>query len=278
MNKELKATKIGFIGAGNMASSLIRGLLESGLAAKQIWVSDPNRASYKALAEPGLNLCETNTEVASEVDVLLFAVKPQVFSQPAREIAAILQKRTPLVISIAAGVSSKAMVSWLGEGLSIVRTMPNTPALIGQGITALYASSGVSEKERVLAGALMQAVGDILWVEKESLIDAATAVSGSGPAYVFRFIEAMMAAAEEIGLSPEAANQLVLKTFEGAVHLALKSQDQVSTLREKVTSPGGTTEAALNILQQEGFELALKKAIRAAMHRAEELSQDSSVQ
>lgn len=272
MISHIQTSKVGFIGAGNMATSLIKGLLDSGLAAGQIFVSDPNKTSRESLASLGIQVCETNRELASMVDALVFAVKPQIFSEPAEEVADILQKRKPLVISIAAGIPLSAISGWVGEGLPLVRTMPNTPALIGQGITALYAGDTVKQEHKQLAETLMQAVGDTLWVDEERLIDASTAVSGSGPAYVFAFIEALTAAAEDIGLESSAANQLVIKTLQGATALAQASDDSVSTLREKVTSPGGTTEAALKVLQQEGFDAVVKKAVSAAMQRAEELS------
>ncbi len=266
---------IGFIGGGNMAKSLIGGLIQSGVPASQIVVSEPLRNSREDLIKRfGIEVFEANGEVASRADILVLAVKPQVMRTAIDSIASFLRSRDVLFISIAAGITIKSLERWLGGEPSIVRVMPNTPALIGAGISALFANPNVSDVGRDDAERILQAVGKTVWLTKEKLLDAVTAVSGSGPAYYFYMMEALQNAAITEGLDAATARLLTIETALGASRLALASKESVTTLREQVTSPGGTTEAALNIMQSEKMAESYGKAVAAARRRADELSRE----
>ena len=265
--------KIGFIGGGNMARSLIGGLLAKGIAPTQLWVSEPTLANRQRLQEDfGVQVCETNTQVCQEASILLFAVKPQVLAQVAQEIATLVQQRKPLVISIAAGIRTDDVNRWLGGQCKIVRAMPNTPALIGLGATALFANVQVEQEAKDIAQALLSAVGISLWVEQESQLDAVTALSGSGPAYYFLFMEAMQQAAITLGLPADIASQLTLQTALGAVTMAQQSDESLTSLRERVTSPNGTTAAAIAQMEKLEFRALIQSALVAACQRSQELA------
>ncbi len=265
--------RIGFIGGGNMARSLVGGLIAGGIDATRISVAEPDASKRDELSTRfGIATSQDNGTVASDVEVLVLAVKPQVMRQVVTGLAATLHEPAPLLISIAAGVRAASMLRWLGQPLALVRAMPNTPALVRSGATALYASPEVSEEQRSRAESIMRAVGQTLWIDDEGLMDAVTALSGSGPAYFFLFMEALEQAAKELGLPPEAARLLTLETAQGAARMALSSDEGPALLRKRVTSPGGTTEAALGAFAEGGFETLVARAVRAACERSAELA------
>lgn len=265
--------KIGFIGGGNMASALIGGLIEKLTVPANIHVIDPNQdALIRMESEFGVSTALSIDASLTQMDVIILSVKPQQMRDVIGALAPFLSGQ--LLLSIAAGIRASDISRWLGGYDKIVRTMPNTPALIGLGITGLVAMPGVDTSQRQAAQDIMQAVGATVWLEDESLIDAVTAVSGSGPAYVFYFIEAMQQAALELGLNQEQGTQLAIATFNGAAQLALRSNDPVSVLRERVTSKGGTTYAALCSMEESGIQPAIVKAIKAAANRGKELGDE----
>ena len=272
----MKIQKIGFIGGGNMASSLISGLIASGHAPQQLWVSDINPDTLTALATNlNVNTSASNDAVINEVDVVVLAVKPQTLSAVAQSAAAAIRQKKSLVVSIAAGISQHSLSQWLGADTAIVRCMPNTPALVLTGATALHANAGVSAEQRNLAENIMRAVGIALWVKDESELDAVTAVSGSGPAYYFLLMEAMEKAALELGLNEVTARLLVQQTALGAAKIALESPESPELLRKRVTSPGGTTQQAIATFEQGGFTELVSKALHAARDRSIEMSKQS---
>lgn len=269
----MSTMRIGFIGGGNMASSIIGGLVASGFAAEQIWASDPNADSLnKLLAVAPVNTASDNNALIAAVDIVILAVKPQIMKIVAGDIAASVQDRKPLVITIAAGVTSASLDGWLGGNTAIVRCMPNTPALVRSGATGLFANTEVNATQRAQAEQILQAVGLALWVDNEAQLDAVTALSGSGPAYFFLVMEAMQAKGLQMGLSAEVAKQLTLQTALGAAQMALGSDVDAAELRRRVTSPNGTTERAINILQAGGLEALFDQALEGARLRAEELA------
>jgi pyrroline-5-carboxylate reductase len=268
----MRTTKIGFIGGGNMAASLVNGLVASGHEPKQLWVSDINPATLTSLsANLGINVTHNNQEVISAVDIVVLAVKPQIMAQVAQEIRPFIQQRQ-LVVSIAAGITQASLSNWLGTETAIVRCMPNTPALVLTGATALYANTKVLPEQHDLAETILRSVGIALWVEDESELDAVTAVSGSGPAYYFLLMEAMEKAAVELGLKEETARLLIQQTALGAAKIALESSESPGELRKRVTSPGGTTQQAVETFEQGGFADLVSKALHAARDRSVEMS------
>ena len=265
--------KISFIGGGNMAAALLGGLAGKLTAGANIHVVDINADALARLQQQfGVTVAPQIDAAVAASDVVVLAVKPQQM----RDVAAQLRPHMgqQLVLSIAAGIRGADLSRWLGGHSAIVRTMPNTPALIGQGITGMAALPGVSASQREAADAIMRAVGATVWLEDESLIDPVTAVSGSGPAYVFYFIEAMQQAAQELGLSMEQGTQLAIATFTGAAQLAAQSSEPVSVLRERVTSKGGTTHAALTSMESSGVKDAIVRALHAAAARGKELGEE----
>lgn len=265
---------ITFIGAGNMTSSLVAGLIQDNTT-HTIRISDPNESqteSIKSLHER-VSVYNQNNDAIKNSDVVVLAVKPQIMRIVCEEIASQISAKKPLVISIAAGITIVKLKQWLtSETIPIVRCMPNTPALVQAGMTGLYANKYVNAEQYDLSENIMQAVGETLWLENESKIDAVTAVSGSGPAYYFLVMEAMQKTAEEMGLSVDQARQLVLQTALGAAKLAKESTDDAAILRQRVTSKGGTTEAAINKLLEDGLPESFKQALLAAESRSKELS------
>jgi pyrroline-5-carboxylate reductase len=268
--------KIGFIGAGNMAFSLIGGLISSEANNDLIWVTDNDIDKCNSVAKGfSINSCADNISLASQVDIIILAVKPQVLKQVCEEIASTIAKTNPLIISIAAGINTASIVSWLNDdasAVSLVRCMPNTPALVQSGASALYAIDSVSEQQKTSAESIMRSVGITVWLEKEQQMDAVTAISGSGPAYYFRFIELMENSGTAMGLDKEIAHLLAVETAFGASKMALESSDSPETLRKKVTSPGGTTEKALEIFESGGFEKLVFDATKGAQQRSVELA------
>jgi len=271
----MKTKKIGFIGGGNMASSLMSGLCASGHAPSQIWVSDINQDTLQTLSSTlNVNISVSNAAVINEVDVIVLAVKPQVLRTVVQDFAPLLQQKKVLVVSIAAGISQTSLQQWLGDNIAIVRCMPNTPALVLTGATALHANSNVDEQQRDLAENILRAVGISLWVEQESELDTVTAVSGSGPAYYFLLMEAMETAAVEMGLTRETARLLIQQTALGAAKIALESEDSPQQLRQRVTSPNGTTQHAIETFEQGNFSQLVSKALGAAKSRSIEMSKE----
>jgi pyrroline-5-carboxylate reductase len=269
----MSAQTIGFIGAGNMARSLAGGLLANGWSAQQLLLADPDpdqrRGAEQAL---GLKTFDDNRAVAAAADVLVLAVKPQVLHTVATDLAATVQRKQPLVVSIAAGIRIADIERWLGGNLALVRVMPNTAALVGSGASGLCANARVSAAQRDLAESILRAVGVTVWVEDEGLMDVITAVSGSGPAYFFLAMEALEAAAVRHGLDARTARLLTLETAFGAAKMALEGGEEPAQLRRRVTSPGGTTERAVQALEGGGLGRLFDEAVAAAITRARELA------
>lgn len=273
-------THITFIGGGNMGRALISGLINNGFKAEQISVVEANTATAQQLENdlkvkisPALE--NIHFDFANH-HVLVMAIKPQDFKIAALALAPKLKHASaagPLVLSIAAGIRLDDMSRWL-DHTRCVRAMPNTPALIGKGITGLFANPNITAEDRTLSETICNAVGQSVWVTEEKLMDAVTAVSGSGPAYVFAFLEALQSAAEKLGLDSQSARKLAYATLAGATQLAQNSSEPASVLREKVTSKGGTTAAALEVLNQEGWHAILEKAIAAADQRGKALGEE----
>jgi pyrroline-5-carboxylate reductase len=270
---ELPARDIAFIGGGNMARSLVGGLLARGWGASRIHVADPSLPTRESMAADfSVPVHAVNLEAASRAAVWVLAVKPQMMHSVASSLCELAQRQHPLVVSIAAGITSVQLERWLGGGIAVVRAMPNTPSLLGAGATGLYANAQVSPAQRALVEELLAAGGITRWVEDEALMDTVTALSGSGPAYIFLLAEAMQAAAEGQGLPPDAARQLTLQTIHGAARMLLESGEDAATLRQRVTSPDGTTQAALESFEAMGFRNVVARAIAAATRRGGELS------
>ena len=266
-------TRITFIGGGNMGRALISGLLANGFEANQLTVVEANAETAISLHRDfGIQVIGALDQIAFDFtknNAVVMAIKPQDFNVVAKGLSAKLKHATapgPLILSIAAGIRLKDMSRWLDHA-RCVRAMPNTPALIGKGITGLFADTAVNQDDRVLAETICHAVGQAVWVAEEKLMDAVTAVSGSGPAYVFAFLEAMQSAGEKLGLDATTARQLAYATLEGATQLAHNSDEHAGVLRERVTSKGGTTAAALEVMKQHGWHDILEKAIDAASQR-----------
>ena len=264
---------VAFIGGGNMARSLIGGLVERGMPAARVHVAEPGEALREALHRDfGVQTHADAQAAAGQASTWVLAVKPQVMRSVCEGLAALAQARRPLVVSIAAGITASQLDRWLGGGQTVVRTMPNTPALLGAGITGLFAGAGVSAAQRAQAQALLEAAGPTVWIEDEALMDAVTAVSGSGPAYVFLLAEAMIEAGIAQGLPSEAASALARQTVLGAALMLTRQDEPPEMLRARVTSPGGTTQAAIETFEAGGFRELVARAIDAATRRGRELS------
>lgn len=262
-------TIITFIGGGNMARSLIGGLIADGHTAAHLRVAEPDSARRQALIDDfGVQAFADNATAARGAAAVMLAVKPAMMATVSGELAGQIRSQASLVISIAAGVRSADLGRWLGDGVAIVRAMPNTPALVQTGATALYANAVVNTEQHDLAETILRAVGMVVWLPDEAQMDAVTALSGSGPAYFFYTMEAMQAAGESLGLEPRTAQLLTLETALGAARMALESADDAATLRQRVTSPGGTTAAAIEQLQAGELGPLYTKAMRAAAERA----------
>lgn len=263
---------IGFIGAGNMASALIGGLLAKGFSAKKIAVADTNVAQLQPFKEKGVFAILNNADVVARADVLVLAVKPQVMKQVLEPLAASVQHKKPLIISIAAGVSVASLNAWLGGNVSIVRAMPNTPALVQAGATGLYANEVVTHEQKQQTDTILGAVGLSVWVNQETLIDSVTAVSGSGPAYFFYVMEAMIAAGQNLGLDEKTARALTLQTALGAAQMAITADVSPAELRRRVTSKGGTTEQAIATFDDANMQQIFNQALAACAARGQELA------
>ena len=271
-----KLPGIALIGGGQMARALIGGWCARGAAPGSIAVADPSaqQREWLGAAFPGLKLESDNAAAAAHADVWLLAVKPQLLAGVARALAPLAGARRPLVISIVAGIRTAAIERWLGPAATVIRAMPNRPAFIGAGVSALCAGAEVPETARGIATALLQAVGSVVWVRSEAELDAVTAVSGSGPAYFFLLIELLEAAAIAEGLSPAVARRLAIDTAAGATRMAAASADEPATLREQVTSKAGTTAAALAVFEAADLRAIVARAVAAAAHRSRELADE----
>ena len=266
--------RIAFIGGGNMATSLAGGLIAAGTEPASLTVAEPDAQKRDQLARQfGINLTDNNLETLQQ-DVVVLSVKPQLMQTVCRQLSAATNVAKPLYVSIAAGIRTTDIARWLGGDVAIVRCMPNTPALIQCGATAMYANQSVDQPQKQLAEAILDAVGLTCWVPQESLLDAVTAVSGSGPAYFFLLIEAMQTAAAELGLDKDTASRLILQTALGAARMASESGVAAADLRARVTSKGGTTAAAIASFEHNNFHDHVSKALRAAYNRSRELADE----
>jgi pyrroline-5-carboxylate reductase len=275
--QSLPATHIAFIGGGNMAQALMIGLQQRAFAMQNITVIDPDTDKHAHLqATLGVNTSASLTSGSLAVDVIVLAVKPQQLHRVAQALAPFLQSQ--LVVSVAAGIRTADLSRWLNGYATIIRTMPNTPAQIQSGITGAYALPAVSTAQRDAADALLQAAGEVVWLAEESQLDAVTAISGSGPAYVFLMIEALTAAGVSLGLTEEQSLKLSLATFKGASLLAAGSTTPIATLREQVTSKGGTTEQGLLSMRQHDIHGMMQHAAEQAARRAKELGDQLGAQ
>lgn len=269
----MKNKTIAFIGAGNMASSLIGGLVAKGWQADHLFVSDPIQEQCQRLAAAyGVQACRDNNTAVAQADVLILAIKPQVMRDVLLGIQDAVNQKHPLVISIAAGIPLSAITDILGSGIAVVRCMPNTPAMVGMGATGLIANKQTSMDDKNLAQNILAAVGIALWLENENQIDAVTALSGSGPAYYFLVMEAMIAAGISLGLDAQTARTLTLQTALGAATMAQRSDVAPAELRRRVTSPGGTTEQALRCFEEGDLVPLFATAMAAAEKRSKELA------
>ncbi len=264
---------IGFIGAGNMGRSLAGGLLKSGWDRQKLVLADSSPEQRQVVGNLlGLTVYANNNEVADRADVLVLATKPQQMRAVCKGLAPAVQRRKPLIVSIAAGIRINNIEDWLGGNLPIVRVMPNTPALVNSGASGLFANPRASDRQRELAESILRTVGVTIWLSSEDQLDAVTGVSGSGPAYFFLAMEALEQAAVEQGLDAATARLLAVETAFGAAKMALESGTDPAELRRNVTSPGGTTERAITEFQDGGFERLFKQAVAAATARSRELA------
>lgn len=264
-----------FIGAGNMAQSLIGGLLASGYSKAHIIATDPTSAQRDQITQTfGIHCFADNNEAISKADIVVLAVKPQILRSVCKEIQASVQAKSCLIISVAAGIRSQDINRWLGAEVSIVRTMPNTPALIQTGATGLFANPFVSAEQKSQAEHILRAAGITIWVDNEQQLDVVTALSGSGPAYYFLFMEAMEEAAQKMGLDAKTAHLLTMQTALGAAKMVMESQQDCATLRKNVTSPNGTTEKAIQKFEESNLRQTVEAAMLCAQNRAKELADE----
>ena len=258
-----------------MASCLIGGLVAGGYNEKLIWVSDPEKEKIAQMENTfGVNITEINDEVVEKVQIMVLAVKPQIVHAVTKDISHAIQQFNPLIVSIVAGIRENDLERWCGGPISLVRCMPNTAALVRTGAIGLHANSKVSQQQRDIAESIMRSVGLTVWVETEALLDTVTALSGSGPAYFFLLMEAMELAALDLGLDRETARLLTQQTALGAAKVSLEVDESPAQLRRKVTSPGGTTERAIDVFETGGLRQLVKSALAAAKKRSIELSNE----
>ena len=269
--------KIAFIGGGNMAKAIAGGLLRGGMHATNIFISTPKEKQCEALREEfyGVYVSTDNKKISDAAEIILFAVKPQILKSVCKELKDNIQKSKPLIISIAAGPNIEDIDTWLGGNMTIVRVMPNQPAVIDQGISALYANDRTQPKNRLLAEKIMSTVGKAIWLEKESQMDAVTAISGTGPAYFYLLIDIMIDAAIKNGMSAEIARDLAVETARGASALSASSEETMASMIERVRSPGGTTMAAFEYLESKEAHKIFTEAIDVAKERAQELANEA---
>ncbi|WP_257254762.1 MULTISPECIES: pyrroline-5-carboxylate reductase [unclassified Endozoicomonas] len=265
---------IAFIGAGNMATSIMGGLIEHGWPKDRIFASCRTEASAKKRSEElGIHTSTRSLEAAAKADIVVLAVKPQMMKAVLTELSPVLQKQKPFIISVAAGIRLDSLDVWSGGGLPIVRSMPNTPSLLHCGATGLFPNSRVTDELKAIANEIFSPIGILHWLEREEQVDTITALSGSGPAYFFLLMEAMAEAGVRLGLDHETAERFSLQTALGAANMAIQSDIDAAELRRRVTSPGGTTERALKTFREEGFEAVVYKAVKSAKERGAELAE-----
>lgn len=266
---------ISFIGAGNMASAIIGGMLDNGFEGADVWVSAPDDSHLQAIRKRfGVSVTTDNRYCAQQADIVILAVKPQVMADVCRDIAPVVQNTRPLMVSIAAGLEVATLDEWLGGGLPLVRVMPNTPSLVGKGAAGLFANDQVSEKQKTMVETVFSSIGSALWVDEESLLHAVTALSGSGPAYFFLMLEALEEAATDAGIPAETARKLAIQTMAGAAEMAARSEHDPAQLKRNVMSPGGTTERAIHTFEDGGLRELVKKAYSAAFSRSEDMAKE----
>ena len=264
---------VAFVGAGNMTNSMVGGLLAAGFAPEDLAAADPIADSRDRLGARGIRVGDDNASITTGADLIVLAVKPQVLREVCNGLRGQL-KRKPVVVTIAAGIPAESVATWLGGDIAVVRCMPNTPALLGLGASALCAHGEVPARQRQQAEAVLGAVGTVCWVEDEDLMHAVTALSGSGPAYFFQFMEAMIGAAEAMGLDAETARTLCAQTCAGAGQMLLRGDASATELRQRVCSPGGTTERAVESFTAAGLAPAVHAAMNAALQRSRELEKE----
>ena len=266
---------IGFIGAGNMASSLLSGLVQQGIPGTQLGAADPDPEKRASVARiDGLLATPDNATIARRADVLVLAVKPQALEAACRALTDALSGRAPVIVSIAAGITTTSLTHWLDRELPLVRAMPNTPAMLGLGATGLFATETVTDAQRGVVDQLFRGVGQVHWLATEAELDLVTALSGSGPAYFFLFMEALVDGARELGMSLDLARALTLQTALGAARMAQESGRDLAELRRQVTSSGGTTEQGLMVMEREGIRRIAREVLMAAQTRAAELAHE----
>jgi len=269
------ATRVTFIGAGNMAGAIIGGMIDNGFSPSAITATSPSDAFLAPIHERyGIHTNTDNAAAVSQADVVVLAVKPQVMREVCEGMASVIQRRRPLIISVAAGLPAETLSRWLGGDLPVVRCMPNTPSLVGAGASGLFANAQVSDEQRRLATELMEAVGLVEWVDDEALLEAVTAVSGSAPAYFFLMFEAMEEAGVKLGLPAETARRLAMQTAFGAAKMAMASDKPPAELKRNVMSPGGTTERAIEHLEEAGLRRTMAEAMDACAARAREMADE----
>lgn len=275
-NVSVEKTKaITIIGAGNMGTSLLGGLISKQYDPKKITLTSTSADKLKQIHNKfGVQTSTNNITSITTADIVIFAIKPQIFSKVALELTTAVQQKKPLIISVATGITESSIQQWLGGGISIIRSMPNTPVVIGCGATALFANNYVTQNQKQWADSILSAVGITLWLDQENLIDVVTALSGSGPAYFFLIMEALQQAGEKLGLPAETARILTLQTAYGAARLALESEKNIVELRAAVTSPHGTTEQAIKVLEKAKIREIMADTLVAAQKRAKELSKE----
>lgn len=264
---------IAIIGSGHMGTSLAGGLIAKGYSPVKIWMTDPDPDKLAEVKKQfGIQTSTDNKQAAMAANVIILAVKPQLIATVCEQLAEIVHQNQALIISVAAGIREASLQTWLGDNVAIVRSMPNMPALIGCGASALYANTFVSSHQHEIAESILRAVGVIVWLDNEKMMDTVTALSGSGPAYFFLIMECLQNAAEELGLPKDISRLLTIQTALGSARLAIESEKTLSELRHQVTSPGGTTERAIRVLEETNIRHFFTKAVTAAKNRSEELA------
>ncbi|WP_336367375.1 pyrroline-5-carboxylate reductase [Marinobacter sp. C2H3] len=269
------SSTISFIGAGNMASAIIGGMLDKGYKPENLWVSAPEDSHLQALRKRyGVSVTTDNRYCAEQADMVILAVKPQVMADVCRDIAPVVQNTRPLMVSIAAGLTTDTLDEWLGGGLPLVRVMPNTPSLVGKGAAGLFANAQVKDKQKAMVQSVFESIGSALWVDDEALLHSVTALSGSGPAYFFLMLEALESAATDAGIEASTARALAIQTMAGAAEMAARSEHDPAQLKRNVMSPGGTTEAAIHTFEDGGLRELVNKAYKAAFDRSHVMAKE----
>ena len=264
---------IAFIGTGNMAGAILEGLIATGYPVDKLWATRRQLDKLASFAERGVNTTIDNHLAIGSADIVVISVKPQMMRDTLTELAPSLQSRKPLLISVAAGISCDSLERWAGGELAVIRSMPNTPSLLKLGASGLFANPRVTDEQKAQASSIAEAVGIATWCDTEEGIDQVTAVSGSGPAYFFLMMEKMIESAQALGMSPEAARELTIQTAKGAAEMAAQTGIEPAQLRKNVTSPGGTTEQAINSFEQDQLGEVVLRAMTACKNRAAEMSE-----